>query len=175
MTSFQGYIQVYTGDGKGKTTAALGLALRCLGAGCRVLICQFLKKGDFNEVKAIKACFGDKATILQFGSGRFIRGRPGREDRQRVLEGLDTVKELAAQGVYRLVVMDEINVVLSLGLATVQEILDLIESCGTDKEWVLTGRGAPPELVEAADLVTEMRNIKHYYEKGVKARSGIEK
>ncbi len=175
MTSFQGYIQVYTGEGKGKTTAAFGLALRCLGAGYNVLICQFLKKGDFSEIKAIRECFGTRAELLQFGSGRFVRGKPSGADRERVQKGLEQIKALVSQSNYRLVVLDEINVALSLGLADVQDVLKLIDSCGAGQEWVLTGRGAPTELIEAADLVTEMRSMKHYYEKGVKARVGIEK
>jgi len=175
MTSFQGYIQIYTGDGKGKTTAALGLALRCLGAGYNVLICQFLKKGEFSEVKAIKECFGSKAILLQFGSGRFVRGKPSGADRERVQKGLEEIKRLVLNSNYRLVVLDEINVALNLGLADVQDVLEIIEACGRNQEWVLTGRGAPSELMDAADLVTEMHNKKHYFQQGVKARIGIEK
>ena len=175
MNSFQGYIQVYTGDGKGKTTAALGLVLRAIGAGYKVLFCQFLKLGEFSEIKALKKNFPDNVTILQFGSGKFVKGKVDPKDRERVENGLIQIKTMALQEEYRVIVLDEINVAISLGLVEVKEVLNLIKCCGKDKEWILTGRNAPPALIDAADLVTEMRKVKHYFDKGVRARLGIEK
>jgi cob(I)alamin adenosyltransferase len=168
------YIHVYTGDGKGKTTAALGLTLRAVGAGWRVLFTQFLKHGEFSEIKALKK-FGDQVTIRQYGSGRFIRGEPSREEIETARTGLSEIMQVMEEGKYDLIVLDEINVAVHFGLIPVESVINLLERRPQDVELVLTGRWAPKEIIERADLVTEARMIKHYLSKGVKAREGIEK
>ena len=170
----RGYIHIYTGEGKGKTTAALGLILRAVGAGMRVLLVQFLKKGEFSEIKALKA-LAPKVDIIQLGSGRFVRGRPGADDIDRARKGLARALELAGTGRYQMVVLDEVNVAVSAGVLRLEDVLDFLHKVPRQVEVVLTGRDAPSELVEMADVVTECRKVKHYYDKGVKARVGIEK
>ena len=170
----RGYVQVYTGNGKGKTTAALGLALRAAGAGMKVYIAQFLKKGDYSEIKALDR-FSDLITIEQFGRGKFIKGKPSSEDVAAAARGLEKIRSAMTAGAFRVVIMEEANVAAMCGLFPVSELLALIRLKPDDIELVLTGRGAAPEVIEIADLVTEMKAIKHYYEKGVQARIGIEK
>ncbi len=170
----KGYVQVYTGDGKGKTTASLGICVRAIGAGRRVLLVQFLKRGNFSEIKGL-GYFGKRVRIKQFGSGRFVRGNPGKEDRELAAAGLRYVKEKMKTGGYDVVILDEINVAMDMGLVSVAQVLDLLSNRPANVELVLTGRYAPEEIVDAADLVTECRMVKHYFSKGVKARRGIEK
>jgi cob(I)alamin adenosyltransferase len=170
----KGYIQVYTGDGKGKTTAALGLSLRAAGAGLSVYFVQFIKQGDYSEIKAL-AAFPDKIKVEQFGLGRFITGTPDPEDVATARAGLEKVKAAMADGSYDLVVMDEANCAVSAGLFPVSALLEIMDLKPDGLELVITGRGARPEVVDRADLVTEMKNIKHYYDAGVDARTGIEK
>ncbi|WP_022852921.1 cob(I)yrinic acid a,c-diamide adenosyltransferase [Thermodesulfatator atlanticus] len=172
--TFKGYVQVYTGNGKGKTTAALGLALRALGAGFKVFLGQFLKSGEYNEIKALKK-FSPAIEMAQFGRGCFVRGKPSQEDIRLAQEGFLVCQEKISSGEFNLVIMDELNLVLYFGLLPEEEVLDLLRKKPTHVEVVITGRYAPKALIEAADLVTEMREIKHYYAKGVKAREGIER
>jgi cob(I)alamin adenosyltransferase len=169
-----GYVQVYTGNGKGKTTAAIGLALRALGAGWRVFIAQFLKSGDYSEHKAL-ARFSDLLTIKTYGRDVFIRGTPEDEDIRLAQEALQEIAASVASGKYRLVVLDEANVAIHYGLIGVEQILDLIKQSPQEIEFVITGRHADPRLIARADLVTEMQEVKHYYRQGVKARVGVEK
>jgi cob(I)alamin adenosyltransferase len=169
----QGRVQVYTGDGKGKTTAALGLALRAVGAGLTVYIGQFMKQGDYSEIKAIATLSGT-VTAEQFGTGRFVRGRPDDADRAAARAGLDALRSALTSGHFDLVIGDEANVAAACGLLDAQNLLDLIAQRPEHVELVLTGRGALPAVIAAADLVTEMRAIKHYFESGVPAREGIE-
>ena len=170
----EGYIQVYTSNGKGKTTASLGLALRAAGAGLRVFIAQFMKLGDYSEIKAFER-FADLVTIRQFGQGRFIKGKPSPEDRTAAREGLATLNEALVSGDWDVVIAEEGNVAVMCGLFPIEELLALADRKPPQVELVITGRGAAPELIERADLVTEMKEIKHYYQKGVVARVGIEK
>jgi cob(I)alamin adenosyltransferase len=170
----KGYTQVYTGNGKGKTTAAIGLAIRAAGAGLNVFIAQFIKMGDYSEIKALKR-FSDLITIEQFGRGRFANRKPAPDDIKAAQKGLERVRALMASDKYDIVIMEEANVAVKLGLLTVQDLLKIIINKPSDKELVITGRGASPRLIENADLVTEMKPIKHYYQKGVPARIGIEK
>jgi cob(I)alamin adenosyltransferase len=165
---------VYTGNGKGKTTAAIGLAIRALGAGWRVFIAQFLKSGEYSEHKAL-ARFSDRLTIKTYGRNVFIRGEPDPEDIRLAQEGMEEIQTVITTGQYGLVVLDEANVAVRYGLIEVEQILDLIDKRVEGVELVLTGRYADPRLIERADLVTEMQEIKHYYEQGVKARLGVEK
>ncbi len=170
----RGYVQIYTGDGKGKTTASLGLCVRMVGAGGKVLLVQFMKKGDFSEIKGL-GYFGDKVQVAQFGSGRFVRGRPLPEDIKRAKDALGYALESMKSGQYDLVILDEVNVAMNMGLLDVEEVQKFLEMRPENVEVVLTGRDAPMEIMDAADLVTECKMIKHYYKKGVMAREGIEK
>ncbi|RUM89290.1 MAG: cob(I)yrinic acid a,c-diamide adenosyltransferase [Thermodesulfatator sp.] len=170
---FRGLVQVYTGEGKGKTTAALGLALRALGAGLRVAFLQFLKKGEFSEIRALRR-FEPQVLLRQFHSGGFVRGEPSEEVRQAVSQGWQEAQRLILSGDFQVVVLDEAHVALSLGLFSLEEVLETLSRRPEGVEVVLTGRGAPQPLIEAADLVTEMRAVKHYYQRGISARRGIE-
>jgi len=170
----KGYVQVYTGNGKGKTTASLGLCLRALGAGFKVFVIQFLKKGDYSEIKALSQ-FGDKVTIEQYGIGRFVKGKPSDDDLAAGRKGYERARSVIESGEHELVILEEANVAVTCGLFSEKELLDLIELRPDHVELVITGRGAGEALIERADLVTEMREIKHYYKNGVMARVGIEK
>lgn len=170
----KGYIQVYTGNGKGKTTAALGLAIRAAGAGLKVFIAQFVKMGEYSEIKALES-FKDLITVEQFGSGRFIKGTPSASDIEAAQKGVERVKAALASGQYNVVIMEEANVAALFGLLSVEEILKIMVEKPKNVELVITGRGADNRIIERADLVTEMKQIKHYFQKGVKARIGIEK
>jgi cob(I)alamin adenosyltransferase len=170
----KGYIHVYTGDGKGKTTAALGLALRAAGAGLKVFIAQFMKHGDYSEIKALKR-FGEEVTVEQYGLGRFIRGNPDPADIDAARTGLERVREIFTAGRHGLVILDEANVAAACGLFSPMDLLDLTNARPEGVEVVLTGRNAAPEILTRADLVTEMKMVKHYFQQGVGARTGIEK
>jgi cob(I)alamin adenosyltransferase len=170
----KGYVQVYTSNGKGKTTASIGLAVRAAGAGLTTHIIQFMKQGDYSEIKAL-ARFSDLITIENFGLSHFINGKPSPEDIRVARNGLKRAMEVVTSGKVNLVILDEANVAVSRGLFSVQELLDIVRKKPESMELVITGRGADPAIVEAADLVTEMTCIKHYYTQGVPARVGIEK
>jgi len=170
----KGYIQVYTGNGKGKTTAALGLALRAAGAGLKVFIAQFIKMGEYSEIKALKR-YNDLITLQQFGKGRFIKGKPSASDIEAARKGLEKIKTVFTSGQHSVVIMEEANVAAAVGLLSVDDILEIMAEKPGDMELVITGRGADSQIIEKADLVTEMKEVKHYYQKGVKARIGIEK
>ncbi len=170
----KGYVQVYTGNGKGKTTAALGLCVRAAGAGFKVYIAQFMKKGDYSEIKALER-FSELVTICQFGSGRFIKNEPAPQEIKEARKGLKTAREQLISGDYDLVVLEEANVAVMCGLFPVEELLSVIRDKPEKTELLITGRGAHEKVMEAADLVTEMKEIKHYFQKGVQARVGIEK
>ncbi len=170
----QGYIHVYTGDGKGKTTAALGLALRAAGAGLRVALIQFLKAGDYSQIKALRGV-SPSIHVAQFGTGRFVRGRPSAEDRVKAAQGLEAARVALRGKEHDLVILDEINVAGALGLVDEDAVLTLLRQRAPHVEVVLTGRRAPEAWCEAADLVTLMQAQKHYFQKGVSARVGIEK
>ncbi|RKX62773.1 MAG: cob(I)yrinic acid a,c-diamide adenosyltransferase [Thermodesulfobacteriota bacterium] len=168
------FVHVYTGKGKGKTTAALGLVLRAVGAGWRVLFAQFLKHGEFSEIKALKK-LGNHVTIRQYGSGRFTKGRPSEKEMEMARTGLSEIMQVMEEGKYDMIVLDEINVAVHFGFIPLESIISLLKKRHRDVELVLTGRWAPKEIMERADLVTEARKIKHYFSKGVRAREGIEK
>ena len=169
----QGFVQVYTGDGKGKTTAALGLALRAAGAGLRVYFGQFIKNADYSEIKAL-ARFADCITVRQFGRGCFLLTEPAPEDRAAARRALDAIGLALVSGDYDLVIADEANVAVALGLIEANDLVSLIDRRPEQVELVLTGRGAPEAVLARADLVTEMRCVRHYYDRGVLARQGIE-
>jgi len=168
------YVHVYTGEGKGKTTAALGLSLRAAGAGHKVFIAQFVKGGRYSELNALKR-FDDLITVEQFGVGRFINGKPSESDVDAARKGLEKMKNILASGDYRVVILDEANIALHYNLFSVEELIHLVDCRAEETELIITGRYASPEILERADLVTEMKAVKHYYKEGVKARVGIEK
>lgn len=170
----RGYIQVYTGNGKGKTTAALGLALRSAGAGRRTFIGQFLKSMDYSEDKALCA-LKDYITLKKYGLGCFIVDRPTRKDIDHARKGLEEMEKILVLDEYDMVIFDEASVAIFFGLFTVWDLIGVIKKKPLRTEIVITGRYAPQELIEIADLVTEMVEIKHYYNKGLEARLGIEK
>ena len=170
----KGYVQVYTGNGKGKTTAALGLALRAAGAGLKVYIAQFVKGMRYSELDVL-AGLSDLITIKQYGRSCFIYRDPDKEDIQAAREGLADVKKIMDSGKYQVIILDEANIATHYNLFSVDELLDFIRGKKEDVELVITGRMADPRILEEADLVTEMREIKHYYQKGIEAREGIEK
>ncbi|KEI77976.1 cobinamide adenolsyltransferase [Clostridium botulinum A2 117] len=172
MKEEKGYIQVYTGNGKGKTTAALGISLRAICSGKKVFFGQFTKGMKYSELKAPTIL--PNFTMEQFGRDKFIFGNPEEEDIELAKEGLKKIEKILTSGDYDLVVMDEVNIALYYGLFTVEEVIEVIDKRNPKVEVILTGRYAKEEIIEKADLVTEMKEIKHYYEKGVPARVGIE-
>lgn len=173
---FKGYIQVYTGKGKGKTTAALGLALRAAGHEKRVYIGQFLKGQSYGELTSAKK-LTPYITIEQFGRKGFIHvtENPEEEDIKRAKSGLRKCLKAMLSRKYRIIVLDEINVAVYFNLLTETEVLKFLDQKPEEVEIVLTGRYAPASFLRRADLVTEMKEKKHYYKKGVKSRIGIEK
>jgi cob(I)alamin adenosyltransferase len=173
--ALEGQIQIYTGDGKGKTTAALGLAFRAAGRGYRTYFGQFMKARPSGERAAAKK-LGGLITFGMFGRPGLIhlKGRPNPEDIRLAKRGLDLCRKAMLSGRYDLVVLDEINVALHFGLLEIADVLALIDLKPPAVELVLTGRRAPAALVKRAGLVTEMKPVKHYFDIGVPARRGIE-
>ena len=169
----KGYLQVYTGNGKGKTTAALGLAVRALCAGKRVFIGQFVKSMKYNETR-LEACFPGRLAVRQFGRGCFLDHRPEDEDVRLAQEGLRECAAILASGEWDLVILDELTIAVYFGLLSDKEILEVIGQRDTGTEVVITGRYASEALLALADLVTEMREVKHYYTRGVLSRDGFE-
>ncbi len=176
MSLTEGKVQVYTGNGKGKTTAALGLALRAVGRGLKVCMVQFIKGGgEYGEHLAAER-LAPLLTIHQTGRDCWIyKDRLDPQDIAIARGTLNLARETLTDGQYDLVILDEINGAAWFGLVTVEDILDLIKQKPEQVELVLTGRSADPRVIEAADLVTEMVEVKHYYQAGVPARTGIEK
>ncbi len=171
----RGRVQLYTGNGKGKTTAALGLALRAVGHGLRVYVMQFLKgQTVYGELETARR-LAPELTIEQVGREAFVSPtRPAEEDLRLAREAFARARVLVTSGDYDLVILDELNCAVLFGMIPLSEVLALIAARPPRVELVLTGRGAPQELMDAADLVTEMREIKHYYHAGQEARQGIE-
>ncbi len=167
------YLHVYTGNGKGKTTAAFGLALRNAGAGKKVYFAQFVKGKTYSEIKAVKQWL-PSVTVKQYGRGCFIVKKPVQADIDAARGGLAEIKDILQSGQYQLVVLDEANIAIYYKLFSVTELLEAIEARHSNTEVVITGRYAPQALIDAADLVTEMKEIKHYYTQGIEARKGIE-
>jgi len=170
----KGYVQVYTGNGKGKTTAALGLALRAVGANLKVYIAQFAKSGQYSEINALEK-YRESITIQQFGRIGFINGDPDAEDIQAAREGLEKVKEAMCSGSYDVVILDEANIATYYRLLSVDDLLAFIDAKPEHVELVITGREADARIIGRADLVSQMKEVKHYYRRGVEAREGIEK
>ena len=170
----RGLTQVYTGDGKGKTSAAFGLALRALGRGLKVYVIQFIKGGfDYGELYVVERLPNFK--MKAFGRGKFVTDVPPTEDDVNLAEeAFELARLVIGGGEYDVVVLDEINVALHLKLIETKQVVDLIKRKPKHVELILTGRSAPPEIIELADLVTEMREVKHPFTKGVPPRRGIE-
>ncbi|MFA5118173.1 MAG: cob(I)yrinic acid a,c-diamide adenosyltransferase [Candidatus Omnitrophota bacterium] len=165
-------IHVYTGDGKGKTTAALGLALRAAGAGLKVYICQFLKSRPTSELTALHKL--KKITVKQCGSQCFIRKSPAKKDIELAQGGFQAARKAIASGAYSVIILDEINCAVNLKLIGIEEVVSLLKGTPSCVELVLTGRNAPKQIKDCADLVSEIKEIKHYFKKGINARKGIE-
>ena len=174
MSLEQGCIQVYTGNGKGKTTASLGLALRAVGRGLKVCMFQFIKGGGrYGEHLAVEK-LAPLMTIYQTGKPGWVNTRDITEDRRVSQKAFTQAQELLTSGQFDLFICDEINGAVGFGLIDVEQVLELINLKPEKTELVLTDRNAHERVIEAADLVTEMREIKHYYNAGVPARTGIE-
>jgi cob(I)alamin adenosyltransferase len=169
----KGYIHVYTGNGKGKTTAALGLALRAVGAGKKVFFAQFIKGKIYSEIEAVRK-FVPGITIKQYGLGCFIVEKPTETDIRAARKGLAEVADVLKSDKYDVVVLDEATIALYYQLFSTDEFLDILKNKKQETEIVVTGRYAPPDLIEMADLVTDLQEVKHYYTKGIEARKGIE-
>jgi len=171
----KGLIQVYTGNGKGKTTAALGVALRAVGHGLKVFVIQFMKGninyGELESVKRLSPCL----TIKQMGRETFVsKTNPDPIDIKMAQEGFALAEKAIKSGEFDIVILDEINVAIDYGLIPLSDLLQLLDSKPDSVELILTGRNAKPEIMDKADLVTEMVDRKHYYDRGIKARKGIE-
>lgn len=175
MTVEHGLVIIHTGNGKGKTTAALGLVLRALGAGLKVKILQFIKGGaTYSELKALKV-FGEQISIEQCGEGFTRRGNKDQSEHiAAAQQGLLKAQEIITQGSYDMVLLDELNYAIDFGLVKIEDAITLIQKKPAQMHLIITGRNAKQELIEHADLVTEMREIKHPYKQGIKAQRGIE-
>ena len=170
----KGYIHVYTGNGKGKTTAAMGLALRAVGAGKKVYIAQYAKGMHYSELDSI-AKYLPQITLKQYGLGCFIFNAPQQEDIDAANHGLKEVEDIISGSEYDVIIMDEANIAVFYNLFTAEKLIEVLNKRNPKTEIIITGRYASDEIVEYADLVTEMKEIKHYYQQGVVARVGIEK
>ncbi|MGD8565330.1 MAG: cob(I)yrinic acid a,c-diamide adenosyltransferase [Candidatus Bathyarchaeota archaeon] len=169
----KGLVQVYTGDGKGKTSAAFGLALRAVGRGLHVYIIQFIKGGfDYGELYVVKRL--PNLSLEAFGRGEFIEEDPKEEDYSHAQNAMKLAEKIITAGKHDIVILDEINVALKLRLIKLESVLKLIKQKPKHVELVLTGRHAPNEILQAADLVTDMKDVKHPYREGFQARQGIE-
>jgi len=171
----KGLIQVYTGNGKGKTTAALGIALRAVGHGLKVFVIQFMKgKVRYGELESAQK-LSPHLTIKPVGRDAFVsKSHPDPADIERAHDGFALAKQVIESGEYDIVILDEINVAIDYGLIPLVDLLNLVNSKPESVELILTGRNAKLEILEKADLVTEMVDRKHYYDKGIPARKGIE-
>lgn len=171
----KGYIQIYTGNGKGKSTAAIGQAIRAAGFGLRTCIIQFMKEYPYSEIESLKK-LNNWIEVEQCGNDDFVykKEAPANNEIEKVKKGLLRAKKKMIGGDYDLIILDEICVAIYFKLFNTIEVLDFIKSKPANVELILTGRYCPQELIDAADLVTEMKEVKHYYQTGVLARKGIE-
>lgn len=170
----KGYTHVYTGNGKGKTTAAIGLTLRAVGAGKKVFFAQFVKGKVYSEIRALEK-YIPTVTVKQYGLGCFIYNDPTQADIEAARKGFTELSHIILSEEYDIVVLDEANIAIFYNLFSVQELIDILKQKPENVEIVITGRYAAKELIDFADLVTEMKEIKHYYTSGVKSRLGIER
>ncbi len=170
----RGYVQLYIGEGKGKTTAALGLTLRAIGAGLKVAFFQFFKPPTSSEVKVLES-FYPQVFYKSFHNGGFVMGKPSQRLIEEIRRGWEAVLEVAEEGKYQILVLDELTYALNWGIITESELISFLKKKPTSLEVVITGRYASQSLIDEANLVTEMKLIKHYFDFGVPARLGIEK
>ncbi len=171
--SDKGYIHIYTGNGKGKTTAALGLALRMSGTGQHVFVAQFVKSMQYAEIETINRHL-PLIDHKQYGYGCFIDKKATEKDREAAQEGLWELENILLSKKYKLVILDELNIALYYNLIDLKDVIEIIKKKPYETELVITGRYAPKELIDLADLVTEMQEVKHYYTKGILSRKGVE-
>ena len=172
-----GYIQVYTGNGKGKTTASLGLAMRALGRCWKVLIIMFMKGGDgeLNSFRNLSPEIARNLTIIQAGPDRIVyQNNKTDEDTELIKKGWELAKKAIKNDEYNLIILDEANIAIDLGLIDLQEMLDVLKNKPEEMEIVLTGRNARQEIIDIAHLVSEIKPVKHYWDTGIAARKGIE-
>ena len=171
----QGFVQIYTGNGKGKSTAAIGQAVRSAGFGFKTYIAQFMKEYPYNELVSLKH-LSEWITIEQFGGDEFVYKKelPGEYELANARRGLNTAKEKMLSGVYDLIILDEAIVAIYFRLIETEDLVEFIKEKPENVELILTGRYCPEDLIELADLVTEMKEVKHYYQKGITSRKGIE-
>ena len=174
-----GYIQVYTGNGKGKTTASLGLAMRALGRCWKVLIIMFMKGGDdygeLNSFRNLSPEIARNLTIIQAGPDRIVyQNNNTDEDTELIKKGWELAKKAIKNDEYNLIILDEANIAIDLGLIDLQEMLDVLKNKPEEMEIVLTGRNARQEIIDIAHLVSEIKPVKHYWDTGIAARKGIE-
>ena len=168
----KGFVQLYTGNGKGKTSAAFGMALRAAMADKKVYVGQFVKSMKYSETRIEE--FLDNITIHQFGRGCYLLRDVEEEDRQAAREGLQACRQALSSGTWDLVILDEVTIALRFNLFTTDELLHILEEKAEHTEVILTGRSAPQELIDRADLVTDMVEVKHYYMQGVLSRPGFD-
>jgi len=170
----KGLLIVYTGAGKGKTTAALGMALRCIGHSKKVAIVQFIKGAiDTAEERMLKT-FGDQVMFLRMGEGYTWNTQDRERDTQFAQQAWDKACEFLRDPAYAMVILDEFNIALTHGYVDLEAVLPVLQSRPPMQHVVITGRGAKESLIEAADLVTEMKQVKHPFRKGIKAQAGVE-
>ncbi len=175
MALKEGFIQIYTGNGKGKSTAAIGQAVRAAGNGLKTYIIQFMKEYPYSELNSLKY-LSEWITIQQQGGDDFVYKRelPSEEEKTKARNALEKAAGLMTGGTYDIIILDEILVTVYFKLLTEDEIIDVIKKKPGQVELILTGRYCPEKIIEIADLVTEMKEIKHYYTKGITSRKGIE-
>ncbi|MCC2642926.1 MAG: btuR [Nitrospira sp.] len=170
----KGLLIVYTGAGKGKSTAALGMALRCLGHGMKVAVVQFIKGAiDTAEERVLKS-FGDRVTFLRMGEGYTWETQDRERDREFAQQAWAHVCKFLGDSSYAMVILDEFNIALQQGYVDMNQVLPCLQARPSMQHVVITGRGAQADLLEAADLVTEMKQVKHPFRKGIKAQAGVE-
>ena len=171
----QGFVQIYTGNGKGKSTAAIGQAVRAAGFGLKTYIAQFMKEYPYNELNSLKK-LSEWITIGQFGGDEFVYKKelPGKDELEKASKGLQIAREKMLSGEYDLIILDEAIVAIYFKLIETKELIEFIKAKPNNVELIVTGRYCPSELIDAADLVTEMKEVKHYYQKGITSRRGIE-
>jgi cob(I)alamin adenosyltransferase len=165
-------IQVYTGNGKGKTTAALGLALRAAGAGRTVFIGQFVKGREYSELKSLRKI--SRIAVEQFGRSCFVRKAPTSADFACARKGFERIQEIIRTHSHNVIILDEINIAVHLKLLELKEMVAFLERVPDNVEVVLTGRHAHPAIIKIADLVSNIQEKKHYLRRGIRARRGIE-
>jgi len=171
----KGFVQIYTGNGKGKSTAAIGQAVRAAGFGLKTYIAQFMKEYPYNELISLKH-LSEWISIEQFGGDEFVYKKelPNEEELAKARSGLQSAREKMLSGEYDLIILDEAIVAIYFKLIATKELIEIIKAKPENVELILTGRYCPTEIIELSDLVTEMKEVRHYYQKGITSRRGIE-